>query len=189
MPDYLLAQRAAAGDPSDQRRFLDRVLVRVQRNAKYLAGNPADCEDLVQCALVQILRSAGGFRGESSLDRWVDRVTVQTAAKQLEKTDRRRRLSEEKCEIEAVPQNAEEDAVSAQLRQRLAMLFAALPAHQRIPVVLHYLHDYEVSEIAGLTETKLNTVRGRLREGLKNIRESILDDPVLGEWLEEVRRK
>ena len=52
-------------------------------------------------------------------------------------------------------------------------------------MVLHYLYDYEVSEIADITESNINTVRGRLRRGLRKIREAVLADPVLQEWIEE----
>ncbi len=151
-------------------------------------GNKADSEDLSQCVLIEVLRSAGSFRGESTLDHWVDRVTVQTAAKQFEKRDRRRKIGETIHIEKATARGLEESAGLCQLRDRLAAAFATLSPNHRIPLVLHYLHDYAAHEIASLTDTKVNTVRGRLRAGKKKIREVILADPVLSEWVEEVRK-
>src|SRR4051794_8002686 len=47
--------------------------------ARRILGNDADAEDVTQEVLVQVLRKAGSFRGESSLSTWLYRVTVNAA--------------------------------------------------------------------------------------------------------------
>jgi RNA polymerase sigma factor (sigma-70 family) len=71
------------------------------------------------------------------------------------------------------------------VRRRLAEVIAALPKKQRIPLVLFYLHGYEIAEIAEMTGAKLNTVRGRLRYGRARIRKKVLADPDLRKWVQE----
>jgi RNA polymerase sigma-70 factor (ECF subfamily) len=178
-----LTRACAAGDVSAQRRLLGRVLDRVRSTTRYLAGPCTESEDLTQLVLIQIIHAAGSFRGESSLDYWVDRVTVQTAAKYFEKKRRRKSLRDSVWQPGPEIRNAEDEAALSEVRHRLSKHFHDIAAEQRAPLVLHYLFGYDVSEIADITETGLHTVRGRLRTGLKRIRQKILADPALREWV------
>ena len=183
--DLELVRRASGGDPSAQRRFLDRVLGRVRKTTSFLVGASSDAEDLTQQVLVELIRAAGSFRGESSLNYWVDRVTIQTAAKHLEKKDRRRRIRTSFWQPGVQQVSVEDRAARREIRVLVAAHLAELEPKQRFCIVLHYLYEYEVPEIAKMTGSKLNTVRGRLRRGLKQVRQSILSDPGLKEWIEE----
>ncbi len=182
--DLALTRQAAAGDPAAGRELICRVMERVQHTCDYLAGAD-DGEDLAQLALMQVVRSAGTFRGESSLLYWVDRVTVRTAAKTFEKQKRRRLLFASACLPRPETTDAEEGAALGQVRRRLRRHFAAISEKQRIVVVMHYLYEYEIPEIGELLDLKINAVRSRLRKGLKRLRRSILADPCLREWLRE----
>ncbi len=183
--DHTLVKNAASGDPLDQRRLLDRVTDRIRRTSHCLTRTREEAEDFTQLVLIEIIRSAGTFRGECSLNWWVDRLTIQTAAKHIEKRVRRRKAREAYWHPAPLNYSVEEEVSAKEIRARLLERLAALPRKQRVPVVLHCLYEYEVPEIAALTGSKVNTVRGRLRRGLKKIRTDILRDPSLSEFLEE----
>ena len=89
--DLMLTREAITGDPAAVRALIYRVMPRVRRTCRYLV-NSNDAADLAQLSIMEVIRSAGSFRGESTLNYWVDRVTVQTAAKVFEKRSRRKRL-------------------------------------------------------------------------------------------------
>ncbi len=180
-----LVVRAARGDPGERDRLINRLFNRVEKTVFSLLGARTDAEagDLVQSALIQILRSAGSFRGDSSLEYWADRITVQTAAKFFTKKTRRLRIMESFSFEEAQNPEPEAYASLSEVRFRLNAHFALLPDTHRVPVVLHYLHGYTVDEIADLTNEKESTVRGRLRGGLDRLRKSIAADPGLSDWL------
>jgi RNA polymerase sigma-70 factor (ECF subfamily) len=180
-----LIRRAAGGDPIEQRRLLDRVMGRVRKTAAYLAGSSTEGEDLAQQVLVEVIRGAASFRGDSTLNYWVDRVTIQTAAKHFEKRDRRRKLRSEFWHPGKAELSVEDRAGRREIRVLIAAHLRELSPKQRFAIVLHYLYDYEVPEIAEMTHAKINTVRGRLRKGLKQIRQSILADHGLRDWIEE----
>ena len=183
--ELVLMHQFAAGDNAAGDEILRRIQPRVEKTACFLSVNPFEREEIVQNALIRILNSAGQFRGESSLAWWADRITVYTASKKFEKRDRRARLTEQfwspGIEIRSI-----DDAVDLErMKHALQEQLATLPDDQRIALVLHYLHGYQVNEIAALTEVKLNTARGRLRMALKKIRKLVRNDPVLKEWLNE----
>ena len=182
-----LMQQFASGDDSVGDEILRRIQPRVEKTASFLVMDPFDCEEIVQNTLVRVLNSAGQFRGESSLMYWVDRITVCAASRFFEKRDRRRRIAERfwvpprDCRAGAADDNVD----LRRMKDALLVRLNTLRSEQRAVLMLHYLYGYQISEIAELTQVKLNTARGRLRLALKKIRKLVKDDPVLKHWVDE----
>ena len=152
----------------------------------YLAPNHPDADDLVQRSLIEILRSAGSFRGESSLETWADRIAARTAMRLI----KQRARQAEVVTLVADPEpeeflSGEDEAEKAGLRRRLSGLLSRLSPERRSAVVLHYVHGYTVDEISEITETPANTVRDRLRMGKALLRKYILKDGEFGGGTEE----
>jgi RNA polymerase sigma factor (sigma-70 family) len=186
--DLALAKAAAAGDPEALSALLGRVFGRVRRTTSYLARCREDAEDSLQLALVEIARSIGGFRGECPIEHWVDRIAVRTASEQLSKRRRREGLfALAKEEPAARPVPLDEAADRDRVRRRLAEILSRLSPKNRTVLVLHYVWGYGVAEIARIAECKENTVRGRVRQGRKQLKREILEDPVLSSWIERRR--
>jgi RNA polymerase sigma-70 factor, ECF subfamily len=183
--DVDLTRAAAGGDPNARRALVDRLFDRVRRTASYLSRDAADAEDLAQTALVRILGSAGGFEGESSLERWADRVTVLTAAKELEKRERRARLFAARWDARSDDAGPEHEVEANRIRAGLVAAFGRLSAPHRAAMALHYINGYGLAEVAELVDAPLNTVRGRLRAGREHLRKIIAADPLLRRWVEE----
>ena len=185
--DLELTHRAGLGDDSARRELTRRLLPRVRNTVHYLAAGDRDADDLVQMALVEVLRVVGSFRGDASLEHWADRVVVRTALRQI----KRRRWREGIVRLDEVDRGAaeapqEDVAGRRQLRQRMATLLENLSPERRTAVVLHWVRGYTIPEIAELTGAKLNTVRGRLRDAKRELRRLIMKDPVLGDWAESI---
>jgi DNA-directed RNA polymerase specialized sigma24 family protein len=90
--DRLLAIEAAEGSEEARQRLADRLLDSVRTTMSYITDG-ADAEDLSRTVLIQILRAADTYRGERSLEAWVDRVAVRCALRHFEKMKRRRALT------------------------------------------------------------------------------------------------
>lgn len=187
--DLVLMGNVANGDEGAQRELLARISHRIHRTCLCLSGSSADADDLSQSALIEILRAASSFRGESSLEYWADRITVQSAAKQYQKKRRRRLLKDTFHHPGYEVMDVDEQAALSQARDRINGILAQLPYKQRVSVVLHHLHGYDVPEIAKMIDTKESTIRARLRIGLQKLRKKILADTVLKPWIEEVRMR
>ena len=161
---------------------------RVRATIHYLVAGDRDAEDLVQTSLVEVLRVVGSYEGKGALESWVDRVVARHALRQI----KRRRWREgivalEPVDLGSAPASQETELEQRQLRQRVAALLQHLSPERRTAVVLHWVRGYTIPEIAEMTDTKVNTVRGRLRNAKRQIRELIPDDAVLRDWAESNR--
>ncbi len=181
--DLAMAQAAGEGDPRANRHLAERLLNRIRSTVHYLAAGDRDADDLVQLALVAILRSARTFRGECSLERWGDRIAVRTALRELKRRRWRERIVGLEGEVAREGQTSSDHDIQRRLlRERLARLLGKLSTDRRTAVTLHWMHGYSVQEIADLTEARVNTVRDRLRTGKKQLKNLLAKDPALRDW-------
>jgi RNA polymerase sigma-70 factor, ECF subfamily len=180
-----LMQRFADGDDGVVDEILNRIQPRVEKTASFLAKDIFEREDIIQSTLIHVLNAAGQFRGESSLSYWVDRITVYTALKGLEKRKRRTHLLQRFWMPEPEVSPLDDQVDLDRMKNALQAQLGSMRSEHRVILVLHYLHGYKINEIAELTDSKINTVRGRLRNALKKIRIQVKNDPVLKHWVEQ----
>jgi RNA polymerase sigma-70 factor, ECF subfamily len=162
---------AAAGDRDAAQALLLALLPRIRNLVRYLIRGDADTDDLAQEALIAILRGLGSFRGESSFERWADRVAVRATFAGIR---RRRRESSDLAaaepELRLATSVATPDDEFADRRQAAALL-DALPLEQRHAMVMHHVLGMSVPEIARELGVPAETVRSRLRLGRTRLRE------------------
>lgn len=182
--DLEMTSAAALGDRAARRDLVTLLLDQVRRTVSYLAAPDRDAEDLAQLALIQILHSAGTFRGECTLKYWADRITVRTAMKHFRKRQRREKLISAIWEPPPVSEyNLDENVDLLKVRARLSELLSKLSDDRRTAVVLHHVQGYGISEIAEMTDSPVNTVRDRLRVGRRQLKKKIQNDPSLKDWV------
>jgi RNA polymerase sigma-70 factor (ECF subfamily) len=170
--DLQLMALAAAADPTAQRLVATRLMERVQRLSRSLLQNNADASDASQASLLEILKSAGTFRGESSLERWADRIVVRTALRSAAKRRAEGMTMWDDIEM-AVHGSSDPSVIVREYLDRLSE-----PA--RTVLVLRHGFEYSIEEIAELTGVSPNTVKDRLlraREAIRRLvrREQLLD--------------
>jgi RNA polymerase sigma-70 factor (ECF subfamily) len=175
---FALAAQAAAGDRHAQRRLVDRLHRRVQSIALSILGNALDAEDTTQVILMEILRSAGSFRGDS-LTAWSDRIAVRTAIRHA----RRRRVHGLRFapteHLDDLAWSSEAVSVQADLARDLRDYLAQLPEARREVLVLRHMLDYSIDDIAELTEVSPNTVKDRLLHARQQLRRLIRRDRMI----------
>lgn len=182
--DCELTLAVAAGDRTAQRELVERLMNRVRATARYLTGGHADAEDYAQLSLVEILRSARSFRGDSTLESWADRIVVRTAMRHIKQKRWRSRYLTVDSQKEGVAfTSAEEDMARRRVKARMAALFGRLKPKQRAVVTMRLVLGYSISEIAEATGVSPNTVRYRLNTGRAKLRRQIRRDPQLSEWM------
>ena len=178
-----VAFAAASGDTGARRRLADLLLDRVAVTVRYLAGGDPDADDCVQMAMIEILRSVGSFRGESSLETWAEKITVRTTMRQL----KHRRWRAQIVELDPAPDGvsraagADRQVAQASLADRLAAIVGTLSPERREVVTLRLVLGHSIEEISVLTGAKINTVRDRLAVARRQLRSKIVRDPVLRE--------
>ena len=168
---------AAAGDPIAQEQLVVLLRRRVRTIALAILGHAADAEDTVQCALMEILGSARTYRG-GSLYAWSDRIAVRTAVRQA----RQRRVRTAQVDTTADPASlcaaVAEPAPERSIPRPILDYLAELPEARRTALVLRHVLDYSLDEIALLTDTPVNTVKDRLLQARRQVRQRIRRDLV-----------
>ncbi|MGW3461060.1 RNA polymerase sigma factor [Streptomyces olivaceoviridis] len=174
LPDRLLAVRAAEGDE-------DAFAVLVQRHsrslltlARCMLGNPQDAEEAVQDAFISAWRHLPEYRHRAEFRTWMYRITVNRC-----QTMCRRRPPPLPLDAVAEPaagdawsqpaRTAEQDAATAALSRALA----ELDAGQRVCWILREVQGLPYKEIAHVTRTGEQTVRGRLFRARRSLQEAM----------------
>ena len=187
--DEILAgvRRGDAGLAED---FYWRVKPTVDRTVRRLLGRlDCDGDDLVQMALIQLIESVTGYRGECPLDAWVSAVSANVVYKHI----RRRRL--ERTIFAAALEGDEEIAVSpklssveaAQLREALRQIADHLTTMRPDRAWAFLLHDvcgYSLDEVAHICDVSVVAAQSRLVRGRRDVHDRIAADPRLAEILD-----
>jgi RNA polymerase sigma-70 factor (ECF subfamily) len=162
-------QAARAGDREAAARLTAALLPRVRNLVRYLIRGDREVDDVVQDALVSVLRGLGSYRGEGPFRSWADRVVARTTFAWL---GRRRAHQQREETLLEQPSHCEEPEPEEYLRRRhVVQALDALPLEQRHALVLHHVLELSVPEVAAETGAPLETVRSRLRLGRVRLRE------------------
>jgi RNA polymerase sigma-70 factor (ECF subfamily) len=170
-----LTTRFRAGNREAMREVVERLLPRLRRTVRLLVP-PEEREDAVQLCIVDILRGAASFRGESSIETWAQRIAVRRAVKHAKKRFRLRLRSDDATDPATLFAPAPTVALRDELPRPVTCYLDALPSRQRQAVVLRHAWGYSLAEIAELVHASPNTVKARLFHGLRHIRKMIRDD-------------
>ncbi|MFJ4988974.1 RNA polymerase sigma factor [Streptomyces sp. NPDC088732] len=176
-PDDLLAIRAGEGDEEAFAILVRRHSSPLLALAFHTLGNLQDAEDAVQDAFISAWRRLPEFRHASAFSTWMYRITVNRCLNLL-------RAQPTPVPLNSVPEPtaagigssparaAEHDALS----DALAGALSALEPQQRICWILRELHGLRYAQIAHVTGTTEQTVRGRLFRARRTLKEA------LGTW-------
>lgn len=170
--DAELMARVASGDAAAQRQLVRRLLGRVQRLCRALLRNSHDAQDAAQVSMLEIIQSARSFRGDSSAERWADRITVRTALR-TSRTERRAQRAPVDHEPQRTSTAAGEDAVLAQ------EYLSRISERQRTVLILRHGFEYSIEEIAEMAGISPNSVKDRLLRGRGLMRQMVRREALL----------
>ncbi|CAA9428247.1 RNA polymerase ECF-type sigma factor [uncultured Rubrobacteraceae bacterium] len=139
-----------------------------------MMGERQAAEDLVQDAFIKVWRGAGGYRaGRGSVRTWILSIAHNRGIDQLRSHASRRR-TQDKIEASAPrsqPSEAFAETWRNSQRDQVREALNSLPAEQLKILELAYFSGYTHAEISELLSLPLGTVKGRMRLGLKKIRD------------------
>ncbi|THA75443.1 RNA polymerase sigma factor [Streptomyces sp. A0592] len=172
--DSLLAIRAAEGDEDAFAVLVRRHTSRLLALSQQLLGNRPDAEDAVQEAFLSAWRRLPEFQHTATFGTWMYRIVINRCLSTLR---RRPPL----LPLDGVPEPAAADADSspsrrAEIDAAAAALTAALQRlspELRACWVLRELHGLHYEEIAHVTDSSEQTVRGRLFRARRALTEAM----------------
>jgi len=149
------------------RRFGDKVL---QLTFSYLRDRE-EAEDAAQEVFLRVYNSLDKFKGESSLFTWIYQITVNLCRDRLRKRNffKWEYLSEDNITYK-MP-GPEQQAITSFEEQAVLKAVLELPLPYREAIVLHYLNQLTVKEVAEVTGTSTAAAKIRLYRARKKLKE------------------
>lgn len=171
--ELLLA--AAGAEPAAVRWLLDEVAPVVYGFVfPRVGGDQAAAEDILQETLLEAVRSARGFRAESALSTWMCTIARRRLARHYE-SERRSELTRQSLQLVKAASSAEESAAEADYERQdeVVRALGQLPALQRQVLVLKYIEDLSVQEIAVQVKKSRVQVQSLLQRGREGLRRQL----------------
>ncbi len=181
--DYALAKAAHEGDERARTLVAEELYDRVRIAVYFLAAGHRDWEDWVQLVLLEILKSLGTFRADSSLVTWGNRIALRHTMrliKQRRWRDQIVMLKPEKI-YQSGGWNQEGDRFL--LKRRVSQTLLSMKPKYREAIVLRMVYGYSVDEITQMIDAPKNTVRQRLRRGRQILLAKMSKDPTFKSWV------
>ncbi len=181
--DLDLMERIRGGDDRALGELYDRHGAVMYSLARSIVSEPADAEEVVADAFLQIWREAAQYdRSRASVGAFLAVVT-RSRALDVVRARRRRGAAEDRAAARnerglAVALSASEPAPDRglELRETGAVVrraLDALPESQREVISLAYFGGYSQTEIAARLSEPLGTVKTRVRAGMQKLREAL----------------
>lgn len=174
--DSELVRQLQRGDLDALGALYDRHHRRVFHTALGITNDKDAASDLLQDVFLRIHRFAGNIDPERPLEPWLYRVTANLSYTWIKKQKRWYRYLLEFGEwfsrdLRPGPQRqVEMDEEATRVREAVA----SLPASQRVVVVLFYLNDLAVEDIAEILEIPQGTVKSRLYYARNTLRKRLI---------------
>jgi RNA polymerase sigma-70 factor (sigma-E family) len=164
------------GSEADYVAYVTGRIPALRRLAFQLSGNEHEADDLVQEAVTKLYVRWPRMSGVDNVDAYVHTMLVRTFLDERRRGWWRVRLFGAPPDTPAPPEQAVED------RTVLRAALAKVPPRQQAVLVLRFLSDLPVSEVAQILGCSEGTVKSQTSHGLTTLRE------LLGERLPAAER-
>jgi RNA polymerase sigma-70 factor (ECF subfamily) len=166
--DIYYVQKILSGDTACFACILDRYSRQVFSLICKVVRNKEDAEELTQDVFIKVFRYLSSFKQESSFSTWLYRIAYNTAISETRK---------KKYEYPAIDEMLintiqDDEFLTDDSSGRIDLLENALrllPPEERMMILLFYMQDKtidEVAEITGLSATNVKTKLFRIRKKL-----------------------
>ena len=165
--DTALIHDCLAGNAAAFGSLIARHRDGVYNFVRHTVGSNADAQDLAQEAFVHAYAALRRFRSGAPFEPWLYTIAANLCRSYLRQAYRCPEFSDVDGVIENLPAPSTADpAIAVEQRdehRRLLVAIHALPAEQRMVVILRHLQDRSYREIATILEIPISTVEHRLR--------------------------
>jgi len=189
--DHVLHARACAGDGAATRAIWDSYAPLVRGLLRRVFGPEDEVEDAVHDVFVRLLESVSQVRDGNALRSYIVTIALNTARAELRRRKVRRffglaagdaasRLASPPLAGSASDQPAAQVAAA-----RLFRILDALPQEERLMLILRYVEEMELTEVAEVSGVSLATVKRRLTKAAARIIARAKRDAILTEYLDD----
>lgn len=171
---------ARAGVPSAWDALFRRYQLPLYAYARELLPDDSTALDVVQETFIRATRYIGSLRDDARFGSWLFGIAHQQCAQHWRRHARAARVLDDQAEVpDDAPDTGPDPAewlIGQEERERYFAALARLPEPHRAVLLLHFLEDFPLSEIATITAVPLGTVKSRLHHAKRALRRLLEDD-------------
>jgi RNA polymerase sigma-70 factor (ECF subfamily) len=178
--DTLLVEQAARGDAAAFDALIRPRLDRLFRMAVAILRSEADARDAVQDACVHAWRQLPRLRDVDRFDAWLAQILVNGCRTQLR---RRRRIHVREIDVAEMPaddtdpaMSVANDAESVAEVESIQRAFGRLDPATRSLLVLHYVEERPLAEIAAVMQAPVGTIKWRLSNARRALDRALAEE-------------
>ena len=170
-PEQLPVPQARAGEPAAWDALFRRYQLPLYVYVFELVHNEQTSLDLVQETFIAATGHIGGLRDDNKFGSWLFGIAHQKCIQRWRKQTREVDALEE---ISNAPDEFENDPSELLIRREqeaeFMNLLNQLPLPQRSVLLLHFVEDFSLAEIADITGAQPGTVKSRMHYAKKSLR-------------------
>lgn len=173
-----VVKRSQTGDPTAQEELILEVQQSVYYQCLKFLHHQEDAQDATQDILISMLTKLNTLNQPEAFWGWLNRMTANHCKNLLRKTGELQIPEDEEgnslldtyetLDEQMVPDKALDNE---ETRRMVIEMIDALPAPQRMCVIMYYYNEMSVKDIAAALEVPENTVKSRLNYARKSIKE------------------
>jgi RNA polymerase sigma-70 factor (ECF subfamily) len=174
--EQLPVEQAKAGEPEAWSVLFRRYQLPLYVYVFELARDEQTSLDIVQETFIAAVRHIGGLRDEAKFGGWLFGIAHQKCVQSWRQQNRAAALRDEIAES---PPDFDDGPDHWLIRREQEAEFMSmlneLPVPQRSVLLLHFVEDFSLEQIAEITEAPLGTVKSRLHYAKRALRKILKD--------------
>ena len=175
--EQLPVARARTGEPEAWDTLFRRYQLPLYVYVFELLHDEQASLDLVQETFIAAVRHLGGLRDDAKFGSWLFGIAHQKCLQRWRKQKHAEPWSDELADTAVDFGDSPDDLLIRQEQEAEFMnLLNLLPPPQRSVLLLHFVEDFSLEEIAQITGAQIGTVKSRMHYAKKALRKLILEN-------------
>ena len=169
--EHLPVRQARSGDPQAWDALFRRYQLPLYSYVYELVRDEQVSLDIVQESFINAVRHIGSLRDNDRFGSWLFGIARQKVIQRWRKPDRTQALEDDFPEADVDDSdNPREWLIHKEQEEQFMTLMHQLPEAQRDVLLLHFLEDFSLEEIAGITDVAIGTVKSRIHHAKRAMR-------------------
>ena len=167
-----LLKQASPADPRVSQIMVAQYYDSIYRLALSILNDPDDADDATQTTFIHAYQSLSRYTPGASFRSWLFTIAINASRDLLRRRRTRQTLQgviESIFHLGNYPPSPEEVALQNEHRRELWQAVQSLDEKHRLPVLLRYVHDLPVREIASILNIREGTVHSRLHYAARKL--------------------
>ena len=179
MDEQQAIRACKAGDMTAVGVLFELHHIAVFRTACAVTRNNDLAEDVTQQVFISAFRTIKSYDPSKPFPAWLHRIAVRRGLDELNRRGSQWEPIESAANMASTAKSPEQEAEDAEFRETVARALDRLDAKHRAAVVLRYIHGFDEAEMAEALHCRRGTVKSRLHNALKKLREILGDDAII----------